>query len=858
VARWGRKLGLIAGFTALCSVSCSIAFGYYNFVYFTSRNAPFNPVPVRFDLNALTGGTVSYFISDQPPAALTPGDSYGAIVSQIRSAAAVWNGVSTSSLRLAYGGISAVGAPQTAPGIDVVFNDDMPVGLLAQTRITTPVDVTPFVGGGFVPLQRSTVQLRSDLTSAVGAVKGQPSYSELFYTTLVHEFGHALGLQHSLTSGAMATYVTRATTKGHPLTPDDVAAVSMLYPAGNFVASTGSINGRVSLGASGVNLASVVALGTNGAAISGLTNPDGSYSINGIPPGQYYVYVHPLPPAQQGEAYPDNIVPPVDLQNNAFPALTGFGTIFAPGTRDWTQASQFAIRAGAATTVNFSVQSSGGPAVYNLQTYVYQGAGGQVAVPSPYLVTGSRQYLVFTANGALVSGTTQLTAGLGVSAIGTAARMEPATLAYYQQGFLYEVIDAGPVTASSAVPVALAVTTNTDLYVLPAAVTVTTSPGPAVSAVTVLNQALGGATLNVVGTSLTPATQILFDGAAATVSQQNNDGSLTVTAPPAAGGYTAFVEAVNPDGQGSAMALGTAQPAVFTYPNLGNPAISVAAGTLIAGADQVVQIAGVNTNFVDGQAVAGFASSDIQVKRTWVVDGQHLWADVSVSPQTSFGPFTVSVENGLQLATQPGVLQVQAGTPQQISMRAPAVDASTGLAGVRAGNVAVISMTGMPGGTQSLAGWTLTIGGISATPVLAAPNQIRAIVPQGVAAGRPALVHLIPPSGDTIPQIAMQVDTAPPSVGNITGPNGAATVGIGDLVSVPVFGLSPDASLPVSASSVSVTVNDVPQTLIPLTALGQANSYMVQFILSGVSAGSDTLKLTIGTRQVAGTLIVHN
>ncbi len=190
-------------------------------------------------------------------------------------------------------------------------------------------------------------------------------------------------------------------------------------------------------------------------AISSLTNPDGTYAINGIPPGQYYVYVHPLPPSQQGEAYPDNVVPPVDLQQNPFAAMTGFVTQFysgaSGGTRDWTQAQQIPVTAGTvASTVNFAAQGSAGPAIYNLQTYAYQGAGGQIPVPSPYLVAGSRLYLVFTATGALVNGTTRLTPGLSVSAIGTAARVEPATLAYYQQGFLYQVIDAGQVPSGSA------------------------------------------------------------------------------------------------------------------------------------------------------------------------------------------------------------------------------------------------------------------------------------------------------------------------------------------------------------------------------------------------------------------------
>lgn len=866
----GRIVSVAAGLSVLGWMTGSMAFGYYNFVYFTSRNAPFTPVPVRFDYqNGLVGSTVSYFISDQPPAAMMPGDSYTGIVSQIRSAAAVWNGISTSALRLSYGGVSTVGTPQTTPGIDIVFNDDMPVGLLAQTRVTTPSDVSFLAGGAstFVPLLRSTVQLRSNLTATVGSVQGQSSYSELFYTTLVHEFGHALGLQHSLVSGAMSTYVTRATTKGHPLTADDIAAVSMLYPATGYLTSVGSINGKVLLASSGtgVNLASVVALSTNGTAISALTNPDGTYTISGVPAGQYYVYAHPLPPAQQGEAYPDNVVPPVDLSGNPFPAVTTFGTLFYPGTRDWTQAGQVTVNAGATVpNINFTVQASAGPAVYNLQTYVYQGAGGQIPVPSPYITPGSRQYMVFTANGATVNGTSQLTPGLSVSAIGTAAHTEPATLAYYQQGFLYEVIDGGQV--SSSVPVALAVTTNTDLYVLPAGVTVTPNAPPTVTSVNGTTDGLGNSTVNVAGANLSPATEVLFDGTAATVVQQNNDGSLTVTAPVGSGGYTAFVEAVNSDGQSSAQALGSAQPAVFTYGGPSNPSISLTTNAnLVAGADQVIEIAGVNAEFVAGQAAAGFASSDIQVNRTWVVDPQHIWADVTVNPQASPGPFTVSVQSGLQLVTLTGVLQVQALNPQQISLRWPAVNLATNLPGVPAGGVVAVGMTGLPANTnlQSLTGWTLTIGGVKAALQTASQTQIQAQVPNPLPLGA-ELIHLVPPAGDTIPQLAMQVDASPPDITNVTGPSGqpanATAVGQGDLITATVFNLGADPSIAVTPATVNVMLAGVTQTITALNPAASPGTFIVQFNLSGnMPAGQNSLTVGIGTRRSAPfSLMVHN
>ena len=91
----------------------------------------------KFDLNALPDGhTVSYFISDQGPGPVMAGDSYQAIVSQIRLAAAAWNGVASSDLRLAFGGIASTATQQLSPGIDVVFDDNMPPGLLAQSLPT--------------------------------------------------------------------------------------------------------------------------------------------------------------------------------------------------------------------------------------------------------------------------------------------------------------------------------------------------------------------------------------------------------------------------------------------------------------------------------------------------------------------------------------------------------------------------------------------------------------------------------------------------------------------------------------------------------------------------------------------------
>src|SRR5205085_2029458 len=141
--------------------------------------------------------------------------------------------------------------------------------------------------------------------------------------------------------------ITRGTTKARPLSADDIAGISVLYPTPAFLASTGTLRGRVRLNSAGVNLASVVAMAPSGAVVSALTNPDGTYEIRGIPPGEgYLVYSHPLPPALPAEVTPGNVVAPKDPAGKAVPMSGAFETRFYPGVREIAQAQPFSISAG--------------------------------------------------------------------------------------------------------------------------------------------------------------------------------------------------------------------------------------------------------------------------------------------------------------------------------------------------------------------------------------------------------------------------------------------------------------------------------------------------------------------------------
>ena len=840
---------------AVMAALSSMASGYYYWTFFPNHYGPFTPVQAKYDLNALSAKTVYYFISDQGPSGFVPGDSYPALVSQIRAAAAVWDGVASSDLRVKFGGISTAGTPQAAPGIDVVFDDNIPPGIYAQTRLTLPNDLSGVAAGAepFVPIQRATIQFYKNLNAALPSP--QASYQDFFFTTLVHEFGHALGLQHTLTSAVMSTGPTRGTSKAQPLAADDIAGLSLLYPAAGWVASTGVIQGRVVLQASGVNMASVVALSTNGTVVSTLSNPDGTYKIAGLPLGQYYVYVHPLPPAQQGEVTPANIVLPVDAQKNPFAANIQFDTQFFPGTRDWTQATLLSVAPGAVLDgINFSMQKRNGPIIYAVTTYGYFGpVGQQVAVAEPPFPVGARKTLVFSGPGMVQGG--RVTPGLNITAIGSAALAEPGTLVYYGNfsgyDYSYMTVDANPVQSST--PVALAMTTANDLFVLPAALSVVPAAPPAITSVIGSTDAQGNPTAVIVGANL-KSTRILLDGVPADIRSVAGDGSsVTVAAPPALGSYNAVVAAFGSDGQSSTQALGPAVPPFFNYGPQDNQFISVDKPNLAAGTDSTLDISGFNLNFVDGQVAVGFGSSDIVVKKIWVGNKGILRLNVSVSASAQAGPVTVTVISGLQLVTLTGTVQVQAYSSGTATLRAPVTNLLTGLAGVPVGGTAVIGTYGLP---SNLSGWTLTIGGANTNFTVGQANQLLAQVPPGSSIGL-AVVQLTSPSGNSFPPILMQIDGPPPVITAIVNASGMAidaanAAQAGDTITMSVAGLDTFVQ-----SHLRIAVGGVAQAVQTPTPLGQSGAFTLTFVLSSQTpSGVQQVTVGIDTEVSAGMPIV--
>jgi hypothetical protein len=112
-----------------------------------------------------------------------------------------------------------------------------------------------------------------------------------------HEVGHMLGLDHSgLGHATMFPFADSGIGAQRSLELDDAVGEAFLYPNGSFASATGTVTGTVTLGGAPAFASHVVLLDsqTGIAVMDGLTAPDGTYALNGAPPGNYNLIALPL------------------------------------------------------------------------------------------------------------------------------------------------------------------------------------------------------------------------------------------------------------------------------------------------------------------------------------------------------------------------------------------------------------------------------------------------------------------------------------------------------------------------------------------------------------------------------------
>ena len=826
---WARLLALAGAGLSLAGS----AYAYYHFVHYAGRSGPFLAIPEKFDLAALPDGSLPYFVSAQGPSRLAPNDSLAGVISQIRLAAKVWSTVPGSQLKLSFGGLFSPDTARNAPSIDVLF-EELPPGVLAMggpTARAEPVGTGP---GAFVPIQRSVVVLQRDLSE-------RPSFTDAFFLTLLHELGHALGLQHAATSSLMSTEVTRAVTRAHPLSADDIAGLSLLYPAKDFASRTGSIAGQVRMSTGeGAALASVVALNPSGQAVSALTHPDGSYRIEGLAPGQYFVYVHPLPPTELG---PYGLVLPVDSAGRTFAASEPFETLFFPGTKNVQMAGVISVSAGAVTEgVNFRVQRRGPVQLYGVTTYSFPGS---IAVKPAFVNTNgpaSRWFLLATSESMGLTAAGAPLPGLSVSVLSGGAAVSEMRAYGPDPRYLQIWFSFNPLAGGG--PRHLVFSYNNDLYVLPSGLNVVNRQPPSITGVSSDLDAAGRRIAVVTGSGLGSQTRIFFDGAEATV-RSVEEGRMVVVPPPASGGHRANVVALNEDGQASSFLQGRSLPA-YTYDSAEPPFVSLSVNSLPAGVEAMIEVNGLNTSFSQDTQL-GFGTSDITVRRTWVLSPTRLLANVVVSASAPSTTTVLTVLTGLEVFSQAFSFQIEPFNPRLPVVSSVLRDPTTGRSSVYPGGLAVLS-----GSNFSVAAGAVSLS-LDGTPVpiqSVTPTQVVFQVPPNFPVG-PAVLRL-QSGGEASYPVVVSIDMPPPVVNAVINSSAGASprpARPGDVLTLSVRGLA-EPGVEITPGAVKVTVGGVEHQALSVTAAPQAGTHLVVFVLGqGVAPGPQVpLTVSFGER----------
>jgi len=255
----------------------------------------FSAFPVTWNLNPATGNNVA-------------GTGTRSVADVIAAAVASWQNAPNTAVQISRGADSAIGSETASPSninlicfvcSDADFTKDSQT--LAVTITTTADRAGESNGHG------GSTTFAGQIIKADMIFNPQTQYStdassgQNLQTVAVHEMGHFFGLSHS---GVTRAVMFPAASNIVQLGWDDVAGISAIYPKSSPDVTTGTITGTVRLNGAGIFGAHVFAESTTGAQgfgatvrktpISAMTRPDGTYTIQGLPPDSYIVTAEPL------------------------------------------------------------------------------------------------------------------------------------------------------------------------------------------------------------------------------------------------------------------------------------------------------------------------------------------------------------------------------------------------------------------------------------------------------------------------------------------------------------------------------------------------------------------------------------
>jgi uncharacterized protein (TIGR03437 family) len=326
------------------------------------------------------------------------------------------------------------------------------------------------------------------------------------------------------------------------------------------------------------------------------------------------------------------------------------------------------------------------------------------------------------------------------------------------------LFDARTLAFSTDTPRHLVFTLNNDIYVLPSAFFHVGKQPPMIGSVT--PSADGTRLAILTGMELSAETRVLFDGIpAAFRSYDPTSQRLTVAPPPGPLGHRAAVAALNPDGQSSLFVQGDAPP-VYTYTPETGPVASAAAflatpALLPAGTEAMVQIDSSGATFVDGLVSVGFGTSDVVVRRLWVVSPTRLLANVTVNPWALPGAYTLTVASGLNVVSQLFTFQVLPANPRAFWLTSSVMNFTTQQPSVTAGAFATMTVGNSPMPVSPTSA-TVLLGEQRLAIPMANGNQITFQIPAGTPIG-PAVMS-VESNGERSLPIVVQIDPPPPVI----------------------------------------------------------------------------------------------